>query len=80
MSSDFDCVISGGTVATEAGAVRADVGIIGHSIAAVASDLGAGRRTIDARDRLVMPGAIETHCHIEQESATGAMTRVPDAI
>ena len=74
MSSDFDCVISGGTVATEAGAVRADVGIIGHSIAAVASDLGAGRRTIDARDRLVMPGAIETHCHIEQESATGAMT------
>ncbi|MCL4139729.1 UNVERIFIED_CONTAM: hypothetical protein GTU68_011694 [Idotea baltica] len=30
--------------------------------------------TIDATDKLVLPGGIEAHCHIAQESANGIMT------
>ena len=30
--------------------------------------------TIDASGKLVLPGGIEVHCHIAQESATGGMT------
>jgi dihydropyrimidinase len=36
--------------------------------------LGPGRRKIDAQDRLVLPGGIDSHCHIEQKSSLGVMT------
>ena len=73
-ASDFDIVIHGGTVVTAADTFRADVGIREGRIAAVAERLPGGTRRIDATDRLVMPGGIEAHCHIAQESSTGIMT------
>jgi dihydropyrimidinase len=36
-------------------------------------DLGLAQTTIDARDRLVLPGGVDTHCHIEQLSGAGLM-------
>ncbi|MEM9579337.1 MAG: dihydropyrimidinase, partial [Pseudomonadota bacterium] len=33
-----------------------------------------GDKTVDAKGRYVMPGGIEAHCHIAQNSATGGMT------
>ena len=33
-----------------------------------------GAEVIDATGKLVLPGGIEAHCHIAQESATGGMT------
>ncbi|MEM6847584.1 MAG: dihydropyrimidinase [Pseudomonadota bacterium] len=71
---DFDLVIRGGTVATASDTFAADVGVSGGVVSAIARGLPDGRTTLDATDRLVLPGAIESHCHIEQESATGAMT------
>jgi len=72
--SEFDLIVKGGTVATACDTFACDVGIRDGRIAALAGDLQGGGREIDARGKLVLPGGIESHCHIEQESATGAMT------
>jgi dihydropyrimidinase len=70
----FDLLISGGTVADVAETCRADVGIRDGKIVAIGRDLGAADRTIDAGGKYVLPGGIEAHCHIEQESSSGLMT------
>ena len=69
----FDLVIRGGTVATATDAMKADLGIRGTTIAAIADGLDKGRREIDARGRLVLPGGVDSHSHIEQLSASGLM-------
>ncbi|QIE56736.1 dihydropyrimidinase [Pikeienuella piscinae] len=72
--TEYDLVIRAGTVATAVDTFRADVGVSGGRIVALGENLAPGAREIDATGKLVLPGGIETHCHIEQESATGAMT------
>jgi len=69
----FDLVIRGGTVATASDVFRADLGITGETVAALGTALGAGRREIDARGKLVLPGGVDTHAHIEQLSANGML-------
>jgi len=69
----YDLVIRGGTVATTSDAFEADVAVRGESIVAVGQGLGPGTREIDARGKLVLPGGIDSHCHIEQLSAAGLM-------
>jgi dihydropyrimidinase len=71
MSERFDLTIRGGTVVTASETIRADVGVRDGTIAAVAASLPAGARDLDARDRYVMPGGIDSHCHIEQLSGMG---------
>lgn len=61
----FDLVVRGGLVTTAAEQFRADIGITAGRIAAVGAGLG-GARTIDASGLLVMPGGVDSHCHIEQ--------------
>src|SRR5271165_790000 len=68
--SGFDLVIRGGTVVTAADAYRADIGIHGETIAATGLGL-EGAATIDADGLLVMPGGVDTHCHIEQLREAG---------
>lgn len=69
---EFDVVIAGGTVVTAADTFRADIGIRGERIAAVAEDLsGKGDRMIDATGKLVLPGGIDSHVHISQPSGDG---------
>src|SRR6202161_121736 len=67
----YDLVIRGGRVATVSDVFEADVGIAGEAIAAVGRNLPAGRREIDARGKLVLPGGVDSHAHIEQLSAAG---------
>src|SRR5215211_8373345 len=67
----FDLVIRGGTVATATDTMRADVGIRGETIAALGLGLDPGSREIDARGKLVLPGGVDSHVHIEQLSAAG---------
>jgi len=69
----YDIVIRGGKVATVSDVFEADVAISGESIAAIGSNLPSGRREIDARGRLVLPGGVDSHAHIEQLSAAGIM-------
>jgi dihydropyrimidinase len=69
----YHLVIRGGTVATGRGAFAADVAISGESIAAIGHGLPAGAREIDAKGKLVLPGGIDSHAHIEQVSAAGVL-------
>ena len=69
--AEFDLVVAGGRVATEDGLEGFDIGVSGGRIRALARGLGAGRETIDARGRLVLPGGVDSHCHIEQPESLG---------
>lgn len=66
----FDKVIRGGTVVTASDQFRADVAIGGGRIVAIGDGL-TGAETIDAGGLFVMPGGVDTHCHIEQLQADG---------
>jgi dihydropyrimidinase len=67
----FDTVIRGGTIVNADGTMTADIGINDGKIAAIGSDLGAGKETIDASGRLVFPGGIDSHVHLAQPSGPG---------
>lgn len=69
----FDLVVRGGVVVTAADRMDADIGVRGETIAAIGRDLPPGTREIDARGKLVMPGGVDSHAHIEQLSAGGLM-------
>src|SRR5262245_23964203 len=62
---DHDLVIRGGTVVTAADMFRSDIGIADGRIQAIGFGL-RGERTLDANGLLVLPGGVDTHCHIEQ--------------
>ena len=70
----LDLTIRNGTVATAAETMRCDIGIAGEKIVAIAEHLPAGERDIDAGGRYVLPGGIDSHCHIEQLSGMGIMS------
>ena len=69
----FDTVIRGGTVVTAADSAECDVGIIDGRVAALGRDFSDADRVIDATGKLVLPGGIEGHCHIEQQSSVGGV-------
>ncbi len=62
-------LITNGTVVNANGSQRADVLVEGETIAAVGTGLaalvGSVDRTIDATGRLVIPGGIDVHTHME---------------
>jgi dihydropyrimidinase len=70
---NLDLVIRGGTVVHADRCQLADVGVLGEHIVALAAGLPTGRREIDARGKLVMPGGVDSHCHVEQVSSFGIM-------
>ena len=72
--SEYDLKICGGTVANSADTFQADLGIRDGQIVAIGKQLGDADRSIDAAGKFVLPGGIEAHCHIEQESSGGVMT------
>ena len=71
--SPFDTVIRGGTVVTASDTFEADVGISDGTIQAIARNLPDGRQTIDARGRLVLPGGVDGHCHLDQPTGDGSV-------
>ena len=59
-------LFTGGTVVTAEGSYRADVLVEDEMIAAVGAGLSAdGANTVDASDKLVMPGFIDAHTHMD---------------
>jgi dihydropyrimidinase len=71
--NEYDLVIRGGTVATAADMTLCDVGIKDGAVAALGKNLGSAIREIDASGRFVLPGGIDSHCHIEQRSSAGVV-------
>ena len=72
--ADYDLIIQGGTVATASDTFAADVAVRDGRVVALGHDLGSAERVIDASGQLVLPGGVDAHCHIEQESSTKLMT------
>jgi dihydropyrimidinase len=62
----YDLVIRGGRVVTAHEDYLADVAVQGGTIAAIGSDLH-GTRELDARGKLVLPGAVDGHVHMRTE-------------
>jgi len=71
MTIDTDLVIRGGRVVTSDGIVDGDLAIVGHKIASVGKPISAAKTEISAQGKLVMPGGVDTHAHIEQMSGMG---------
>ena len=69
--SEYDLVIRNGTVVTAADTARCDVGIKDGTVVALGRALESGARELDASAKLVLPGGIDSHCHIEQRSSAG---------
>ena len=68
---EFDLAIRGGTVVTASDTVRADIGVRGGRIVAVAEGIADAARVIDASGLLVLPGGIDSHVHIAQDPGPG---------
>jgi dihydropyrimidinase len=71
--SEFDLVIRNGTVATAADTTSCDIGIKDGVITTLGDNLASGEQEIDASGKLVLPGGIDSHCHIEQRSSAGVV-------
>lgn len=65
MNETFDLLLTGGTVVTGQGTMRADVGVVDGRIKAVDADLSAhpAQKRIDVSHRLLLPGVIDVHVH-----------------
>jgi dihydropyrimidinase len=65
MQETYDLIIRNGMLVTGQGMKRADIGVRGERIAAVAADLPVegARRVIDAAGKYVFPGIIDVHVH-----------------
>src|SRR5262245_29778062 len=70
--SEFDLVIRGGSVVTATETRSIDIGVKDGRIAALGPGL-SGARAIDASGKLVLPGGVDSHCHIEQLSSFGIL-------
>ena len=71
-----ELVVRGGTVVTATESVRADVGVDGGRVTALAPSLPGGRREIDAAGLLVLPGGVDVHTHLDAE--VGGMRSIDD--
>jgi dihydropyrimidinase len=62
----MDLVIKNGMLVSASGTYRADIGVTGETITEIALELPTdGAQVIDARDKFVLPGAIDAHTHME---------------
>jgi dihydropyrimidinase len=69
----FDLVIKNGTIVTAETTYQADLGIQGERIAAIGHDL-AGEREFDATGKLVTPGAVDIHVHMQMPIGDGLVS------
>ncbi|APZ43775.1 dihydropyrimidinase [Acidihalobacter ferrooxydans] len=72
--AQFDLVVRGGTISTASDTFIADIGVKDGIVTALGQALGSGEHDIDASGKWILPGGVEAHCHIEQESSMGIMT------
>lgn len=70
----FDTIIRNGTVVHAGGTGIVDIGILDGQIVAIDVNIKADAGSeIDATGLLVLPGGVDTHCHIEQVSGAGLL-------
>lgn len=69
--AEYDLAVRGGLVATGFGTVRCDIGIKGGRIVALAERIADADAVLDAGGLLVLPGGVDSHCHIEEPARGG---------
>ncbi len=69
--AEFDLAVRGGEVATGFGTVRCDIGVKDGRIVALAERIADATRVVEADGLLVLPGGVDSHCHIEEPSRGG---------
>ncbi|MDQ2148391.1 dihydropyrimidinase [Alcaligenaceae bacterium C4P045] len=73
LPTEFDLTIRNGRISTASDTYHADIGVRDGVVVAIGSGLAPGKRDIDAAGRWVLPGGIDSHCHVEQLSGMGMM-------
>lgn len=66
MTAAFDLVLRNARVATASDVYGADIGIRGGRIVQLGEGLPAGLQEIDAAGRVVTPGGVDAHVHLDQ--------------
>lgn len=66
MNPALDLVIRDARVATAADCFNADIGVKEGRIVLIGQGLPAAEREIDAAGRVVTPGGVDGHCHLDQ--------------
>lgn len=72
-NTPYDLVIRNGNIVSNGVILQADLGIRNGIIEAISPALEAGLEEIDADGQWVLPGGIDSHCHVEQRSGMGMM-------
>lgn len=62
----FDLVLRNAQLVTAADQMRCGIGVRGGIVTALGLNLGPGAREIDAAGRVVTPGGVDAHCHLDQ--------------
>lgn len=75
--TDLDLIVRDADIATAADRYRADIGVRDGRIVVIAAGLGdallkKGGRVVDAAGRLVTPGGVDSHCHLDQPMTDGS--------
>nr|WP_315430558.1 dihydropyrimidinase [uncultured Albidiferax sp.] len=70
----YDLIVKNADIATSGDRYQADIGIRAGRIVAIAKDLsGEAGDVIDALGRLVTPGGVDGHVHLDQPTSDGAV-------
>ncbi len=72
MIAPFDLVIRQADIATATDRYIVDIGIKNGVIQVIGKDLAAGHEEIDAAGRLMTPGGIDGHCHLDEPMTDGS--------
>ena len=64
---NFDLVIKNGKIVTPSGVINGSIAVKGEKIAAITNEnsIVEAKNIIDAEGKIVLPGGIDTHSHIE---------------
>ena len=69
MTLPLDLVLRSARVATASDCFDADIGIQAGRVVQIGAQLPKGVREIDAAGRVVTPGGVDAHCHLDQPMA-----------
>jgi len=70
----YDLAITGGTVVLPEGPARINVGVRDGRIAWLGAEAVKAHKSLDADGQLVLPGGVDSHCHMDQQPWEGRST------
>jgi dihydropyrimidinase len=71
--AQLDLLIRNGTVVTAGDIVRCDVGVKDGRVAVLGRNLDGATEIFDAVDKLVLPGGIDSHVHVDEPPFLGVL-------